>query len=282
MTQADGSYQFDRFQDTIQTQELERLDYQSQSLHALEEKIWREAGLTPTMRVVDLGCGTGIISQAIARFLTSGSIVGVDRSPLMILAAQNRAQKQETTNLTFQVGSSEKLDLPAASCDFVYARLLFQHLSDPQLTLREIKRVLKPGGIICIVDVDNDWTMFHPPVPSIKTFQQYITQIQQQQGGDPQVGRKLGGYLTTAGFAQIRTSIEIITSDYGQQNNRMGLKAFLDLFSFGAAFENGNPEAFDLGMQAKTDASKLLKLPYVWAGFGLFVVTGINLVAPNI
>ncbi len=127
------------------------------------------------MRVVDLGCGTGIISQAIARFLTSGSIVGVDRSPSMVLAAQNRAQKQETTNLTFQVGSSEKLDLPSSSCDFVYARLLFQHLSDPQLTLREIKRVLKPGGIICIVDVDNDWTMFQQTNRTLdRTF---ITQI---------------------------------------------------------------------------------------------------------
>jgi predicted TPR repeat methyltransferase len=65
MNQADGSYQFDRFQGTIQTQELQRLDYQSNTLHGLEEKIWRSAGLTPTMRVLDLGCGTGIISQAI-------------------------------------------------------------------------------------------------------------------------------------------------------------------------------------------------------------------------
>lgn len=181
------------------------------------------------------------------------------------------------TNLTFQVGNSEKLDLPSSSCDFVYARLLFQHLSDPQATLREIQRVLKPGGIICIVDVDNDWTMFHPPVPSINTFQQYITQIQQQQGGDPQVGRKLGGYLTIAGFSQIKTAIEIITSDYGQEGKGIGLKAFLDLFSFGAAFEHGNSDAFTLGMQAKTDAAKLLELPYAWAGFGLFVVTGTNI-----
>jgi ubiquinone/menaquinone biosynthesis C-methylase UbiE len=277
MTQTKGSYQFDRFQSDLQTQELQRLDYQSQILHGLEQKIWRSAGLTPTMRVLDLGCGTGIISQAIAQSLTTGSIVGVDRSPAMVLAAQRRTQEQKMTNLTFQVGSSENLDLASSSCDFVYARLLFQHLSEPQATLREIQRVLKPGGIICIVDVDNDWTMFHPPVPSINTFQQYITQIQQQQGGDPQVGRKLGGYLTIAGFAQIKTAIEIITSDYGQEGKGMGLKAFLDLFSFGAAFEHGNSDAFTLGMQAKTDAAELLELPYAWAGFGLFVVTGTNI-----
>jgi hypothetical protein len=101
--------------------------------------------------------------------------------------------------------------------------------------------------------------------------------VTQQQGGDPQVGRKLGGYLTTAGFAQIKTEIEIITSDYGQEGKGMGLKAFLDLFSFGAAFEHGNSDAFTLGMQAKTDAAKLLELPYAWAGFGLFVVTGTNI-----
>lgn len=276
MTQTAGSYQFDRFDNSAQTKELQRLDYQSQVFHSLGQKIRQDAGLTPTMRVLDLGCGTGIISQAIAQSLTSGSIVGIDRSAAMIEAAESRLQAQKAPNLTFQVGNSESLDLPAASFDFVYARLLFQHLSNPQLTLTEILRVLKPGGILCVVDVDNEWSMFYPAVEAITTFREQVTKMHQQQGGDPQVGRKLGGYLTTAGFAGVKTAIEIITSDFGQAGERLGLKAFLDLFSFGAAFQHQNSEAAALGAQAKADAAKLLELPYAWAGFGLFAVTGIK------
>jgi ubiquinone/menaquinone biosynthesis C-methylase UbiE len=162
MTQTDGSYQFDRFDGDIQIQEQQRLTDRSQVLLPLERQIWAAAGLTPTMQVLDLGCGTGLISQGIARSLTSGSAIGIDRSPTMVATA--RSQAQGITNISFEVGNSENLDLPTASFDFVYARLLFQHLSDPQLTLSEIQRVLKPGGIVCLVDVDDDWMMFYPPV----------------------------------------------------------------------------------------------------------------------
>jgi hypothetical protein len=47
MTQADGSYQFDRFVEDIQTQEIQRLNYQSQILQTLDRQIWQNAGLTP-------------------------------------------------------------------------------------------------------------------------------------------------------------------------------------------------------------------------------------------
>lgn len=276
MQQTTGSYQFDRFDEQAQAQEMQRLDYKSRILQGVEAKIWRNAGLTSTMQVLDLGCGTGIVSQEIAQSLTSGSIMGIDRSPAMIAAAQSRSQLSQLTNLTFQVGDSENLNLPTASCDFVYARFLFQHLGNPQVTLAEMRRVLRPGGIVCIVDIDSNWMMFYPPIPSADTFQEQVIKMQQQQGGDRMVGRKLGGYLTAAGFGQVQTMIEVVTSDLSLAGERLGLKAFLDLFSFGAAFQHDHPEAATLGAQAKADADKLLELPYAWAGFGLFSITGIK------
>jgi hypothetical protein len=126
------------------------------------------------------------------------------------------------------------------------------------------------------VDVDSDWLMFYPPIASTYTFQQQVMKIQQQQGGDRLVGRKLGGYLTTAGFKAVRTEIEVVTSDLSVAGQTLGLKAFLDLFSFGVAFQHDHPEAIALGAAVKADAAKLLDLPYAWAGFGLFAVRGIN------
>lgn len=279
MNQSDGSYQFDRFQDNIQVQEQQRLEYQSQILLSLEQRIWTSAGLTTNMEVLDLGCGTGKISRSIGRFVTAGSVLGIDRSPTMVVAAQASPELQEMHNIRFQVGDSEKLDLPTASFNFVYARLLFQHLRDPQLTLSEIRRVLKPGGIVCLVDIDDDWSMIYPPVESMQPFREAFVRIQAEQGGDANVGRKLGTYLSIAGFAHIKTAIEMVTSDVlaDPQSNDPAIKSFLDLFSFGAAFQHQNPEVIPIALQFKTDAYKLLELPYAWGGFGLFVATGVRL-----
>jgi SAM-dependent methyltransferase len=211
-----------------------------------------------------------------AQFLTGGSLIGVDRSPTMI--AEARTRTHGITNLTFQVGSSDNLDFPDASFDFVYARLLLQHLSQPYSTLKEIRRVLKPGGIVCLVDVDDDWVMFYPLLPSMVTFREQVVKAQQEQGGDPHVGRKLGSYLAEAGLTGINTAIEIISSDLFQQpgGEGNGLKAFLDLLSFGVAFADLHPELVTLGSEAKSDTAQLADLPYAWAAFGLFVVTGVK------
>jgi ubiquinone/menaquinone biosynthesis C-methylase UbiE len=269
-----GSYQFDHFDPQAQTKEIQRLEYKTQILQTVEKQIWHRAGLTDGMTVLDLGCGPGQVSKALAQALPHGTVVGIDRSPTLVQQAESSRQQTQLTNLRFQVSHSESLDLPAASCDFVYARFVFQHLPQPAITLKEIQRVLKPGGMLCIVDIDSDWVMFYPPVPQMAEFQAQIQQSQQRQGGDRRVGRQMGGYLATAGFSAVNTTIEVITSDFCLAGQPLGLKAFLDLFSFGVAYQSDCPSAASLGAQVKAEAAQLLTLPYAWAGFGLFVVTG--------
>ena len=136
------------------------------------------------------------------------------------------------------------------------------------------------------MDIDDDWMMFYPPIASMYAFQQEFIRIQTQQGGDSQVGRKLGTYLAEAGFDRINTAIQMVTSDALQDLKtdcagsrlcqRVGLKSFLDLLSFGAAFQHQNPELIPIAKQFKIDAYKLLDLPYAWGGFGLFIVTGVS------
>jgi ubiquinone/menaquinone biosynthesis C-methylase UbiE len=106
--------------------------------------------------VLDLGCGTGVAARAIARRPQfSGRVTGIDVSPHLIGAA-TRLAKDEGVERTaeFSVGDSHSLELRDATFDAVVAHTLFSHLDDPRAALKEIVRIVKPGGKVGIFDGD--------------------------------------------------------------------------------------------------------------------------------
>lgn len=106
-------------------------------------------------RVVDIGCGVGRLSRAIAA--RASSVVGIDVSPEMVQLA--RSHNEHLQNAEFVVGDGESLDgISSYSADACISLVVFQHIPDPQVTLgyvREIGRVLKPGGW-AVFQVSND------------------------------------------------------------------------------------------------------------------------------
>jgi hypothetical protein len=133
--------------------------------------------------------------------------------------------------------------------------------------MRKVYRMLKPGGIFCAIDVEHQWFGLYPEVESFTALCQQLVIAQETQGGDPFVGRKLGGYCCQVGFQQVKTQVEVVDSD------RIGLETFFGLLSFGAPFRLGHSALDELADTAKTEVYALLEQPYAWAGCGLFVVT---------
>ena len=264
-----GSYLFDQLDDHIQAQEFNRLVYQANLLAPIEKDIWHRLNLSPGQRILDLGCGPGIITHALADYVYPGHVVGIDRSEKLISSLKKRGSQP---NVTFCCSDIYDLALDQ-QFDVVYARLLFQHLSDPLEALGTILKVLKPGGKLCILDVDDDWASVHPEPESFAQLRQTITQRQQVLGGDPWVGRKLASYVYKAGFVQVKTMIQLIDS------NQLGLNNFFELLSFSAPYQ---PQRQDSNASALTgrlasahqDIQNLVKTPFTWAGLGLFVVIG--------
>ncbi|CAB4243919.1 Methylase involved in ubiquinone/menaquinone biosynthesis (Modular protein) [Methylacidimicrobium sp. AP8] len=101
-------------------------------------------GISPGSSVLDLGCGTGELASAVARIVgPRGKVLGMDPSPYRIALAERRARK----GLAFAVGGSEDLrSLPSRSFDVVYLNYVLHWIDDRRRTLREIHRILKPGG----------------------------------------------------------------------------------------------------------------------------------------
>ncbi|AFZ38310.1 Methyltransferase type 11 (plasmid) [Stanieria cyanosphaera PCC 7437] len=265
----DGSYDFDCFATIERKKEKDRLNYQANSLLPLEEKIWLDAGLKEGMQIVDLGCGTGTISIAIAKKFPNADILGVDCSERLLDSARQLQKQKHLTNVKFVLGDVYALNLSNGVSDFVYGRLLFQHLAEPVKALKEIARVLKPEGKVCLVDVADSWFALNPEPPAFRTLREGLRTIQASQGGDARVGYKLGSYLSKAGFSNVKTRVEVVTSD-----RLGGIEQFLELFSFGSPYYALDRNLEKLALAAREETAKLVNVTHAWGAFGLFVATG--------
>jgi ubiquinone/menaquinone biosynthesis C-methylase UbiE len=109
----------------------------------------RIGGLQPPGKIADLGCGSGVFSSILAE--KSFQVTGVDLSPGMIEMAGKKYPKAKY-NVSFKVGDVEALDFADASFDGVLLSGLLHHLPDPSACIREVHRILKPGGVFMAFD----------------------------------------------------------------------------------------------------------------------------------
>jgi ubiquinone/menaquinone biosynthesis C-methylase UbiE len=98
-------------------------------------------------QVLDIACGTGLVSFEAARAVgPRGRVLGIDLSERMIDAAERRARDRRLSNCSFSRMDAETLALPDASFDVVLCALGLMYMPDPEQALREMSRVLRPGG----------------------------------------------------------------------------------------------------------------------------------------
>ena len=106
-------------------------------------------------RVLEIGCGTGPISRALAEN-TQINVVGVDPSPIMLERA--RALSRNHHNLEFHEGDARNLPFPSESFDAVVFHTTLCHIPGPEQALTEARRVLRVGGELAIFDADYSTT----------------------------------------------------------------------------------------------------------------------------
>jgi SAM-dependent methyltransferase len=108
----------------------------------------------PQARWIDVACGPGVISRAIAGRV--GSVSGVDLTPAMIEEAERRAREDGVENVSFALGDATALDCADASFDGAITRLSLHHIPAPARVVAEMARVIRPGGWVAISDLAAD------------------------------------------------------------------------------------------------------------------------------
>lgn len=161
--------------------------------------------LTPGMSVVDVGCGPGTVTVGLASAVAPGNVLGVDQNGEQLAGARARADQLGLVNVRFVAGSCYELPLDDNSIDLAFSHALIEHLSQPVRALTEMRRVLRPGGVVAVCSPDWGGFILSPPTTAVERAVQAYLALMELNGGDPQAGRRLAGHLLDAGFTDVRT-----------------------------------------------------------------------------
>ena len=176
---------------------------------------WRTAQnsaayLLPSLRagldLLDVGCGPGTISVDLARLVAPGRVVAIDASAAVIADAQRHGTEAHAANVTFRVGDVYALVDADASYDVVHVHQVLQHLTDPVAALREMRRVVRPDGVVAVRDGDYAGFVWAPSDARLDRWLALYHAVTARNGGEADAGRHLLRWARAAGFTDVQVS----------------------------------------------------------------------------
>ena len=212
--------------------------------------------LRPGMRVLDVGCGPGSISLGIAEKIAPGQVVGIDFQESQIAQAKALAASRGQRNVRFEVADVYQLPFPDGSFDAAFANTVLMHLNQPLRALTEMRRVLRPGGIIGVRDCDWGGRIHVPATPLLEQWYAIMVRVRQQNGGDPFMGRYHRSLLLDAGFMRAEASVSVASAGTPEETRHHAtfLKAQLHGLGSTALAEGWIDEATVEALSAEIDA----------------------------
>lgn len=157
------------------------------------------------LSVLDTACGTGVHTAYVAGRCPKGKVVGLDLEAARIDA--NRGMYQQHPNLSFQQGDVFRLPFPDASFDLVYCRFLLVHLADQMGAIKEMHRVVKPGGYVVAHELVQDGLWMAPPRPAFQKFFSQWKEMRLKRGQDHSIGLRLYGLFNEAKFSTVEQEV---------------------------------------------------------------------------
>ena len=180
--------------------EIERLKSQAQLIDPITERFFREAGLGPGMRVLDVGSGAGDVAFLAADIVgTTGEIVGVDRVPAALEVARARAAAKSLANVTFTEGDPTTMTFDRPF-DAVIGRYVLQFQHGPATMLRHLAAHVRPRGLLAFHEIDWGGLGSFPAMPTFERCCRWGIETLRMHGTESRMGSKLYATFIAAGL----------------------------------------------------------------------------------
>ena len=176
-----------------------------------EHTVYKNVDLTEVQNLLEVGCGVGAQTSILLRRFPKIKITGIDLNEEQLEAAKVTLEQHPLAKgrYTIQKMDAQNMDFSAHSFDGAFLCWILEHVPDPLQILNEVRRVLRPGGVVYITEVVNSSFFLDPYSPNLWKYWMAFNDYQFDGAGDPFVGAKLGNFLSAVGFQKIKT--EVIT-----------------------------------------------------------------------
>jgi SAM-dependent methyltransferase len=185
--------------------EEERLKRQIADLAPDSDQQFEKIGIRPGESVVDLGCGPGGVLHLLAKRVgPTGSVLGIDRSPHFVESARRFAADLGLTQVEVREGDAYDTGLPRASFDGAHMRLVLVNVPKPELIVRELVSLVRPGGWVASFEASYSFPhITDPPAPEYSRLRAAYEAHARSQGIDLYVGRRTHRLFRAAGLTDV-------------------------------------------------------------------------------
>lgn len=195
--------------------ETSRLELKTKASDVKNQALW--AGIRPGMRVADVGCGSGKTTAILHELVQPGEVIGIDGSNQRVSFAR---EHYEQPGIRFECKDiRERLD-DLGTFDFIWMRFILEYFaSDSFDIVKNVSRILKPGGILCLIDLDYNCLTHYEMSPKLESaINSLLLKLQANANFDPYAGRKLYSHLYTLGYNSINIKVDAHHLIYGNLN----------------------------------------------------------------
>lgn len=227
-------------------------------------------------RVLEAGCGVGAQTVTLAKNSPNAFITSIDISEASLSEARARTSAAGLTNVHFEQADIFNLAYEPDCFDHIFVCFVLEHLFQPVEALQKLKKYLKPGGTITVIEGDHGSTYFYPASDAAYRAIQCQVELQRRAGGNAMIGRELYPLLLNAGYGSIHVSPRMVYVD----SSKPGLVEGFTKKTFTAMIEGVREAAVKAGIIDEQAFEKGIKDLYRTAeSDGVFCYTFFKAVA---
>lgn len=241
-----------------------------------EKSILPRHGLKPGMHVADICCGIGDFAVLLKKEFQPARLVALDHSKSSLAYARQVASDFGVRGIEYVYGDASEMLLDEEQFDFVTCRHSLQVFDRPDLILREIYRICKPGGRIYITNEKNSHCLGEPRSQTIQTTYDMVANLWAHFNMDIELGPKSRRYLFDAGFTDVRMESFMVTNlDGDPQDFADVIQSWEDVYAGQMAVERGDsPDEIATLRQGFQDHIFAALHPKGYAGWPIWVASG--------